>query len=207
MRNRHTIIRQIEFELEKAEHGMGLPYDAERVGQLRSMLREARKAETVPRAGGETETGFAMTSPNFARLDADRPEISRLMIAMLQAREAFSRRSWSHPLEYVGEEWWADVLADPRARRQTRGSHSRGAPNIYRLRDEPRSIIMVACTKCDWKASYSRDELIALHGADCPLPGHPHCSADPDFKVLTRVKRRKRCNALPPANIDSRSKS
>jgi hypothetical protein len=31
-----TTIRQIEFELEKAEHGMGLPYDAERVGQLRS---------------------------------------------------------------------------------------------------------------------------------------------------------------------------
>jgi hypothetical protein len=36
-------IRQIEFELEKAEHGMGMPYDAERVMQLRSMLREARK--------------------------------------------------------------------------------------------------------------------------------------------------------------------
>jgi hypothetical protein len=36
-------IRQIEFELEKAEHGMGMPYDAERVGQLRSMLHEARK--------------------------------------------------------------------------------------------------------------------------------------------------------------------
>ena len=34
-------IRQIEFELEKAEHGMGLPYDAERVGQLRKMLVEA----------------------------------------------------------------------------------------------------------------------------------------------------------------------
>jgi hypothetical protein len=29
--------------LEKAEHGMGLPYDAERVGQLRKMLVEARK--------------------------------------------------------------------------------------------------------------------------------------------------------------------
>jgi hypothetical protein len=38
-----TTIRQIEFELEKAEHGMGLPYDAERVGQLRSML--ASKAD------------------------------------------------------------------------------------------------------------------------------------------------------------------
>jgi hypothetical protein len=36
-------IRQIEFELEKAEHGIGLPYDAERVMQLRNMLREARK--------------------------------------------------------------------------------------------------------------------------------------------------------------------
>ena len=36
-------IRQIEFELEKAEHGMGMPYDAERLGQLRKMLREARK--------------------------------------------------------------------------------------------------------------------------------------------------------------------
>ncbi len=45
-----------------------------------------------------------------------------------------------------GVEWWADVLADPRARRQTRGGHSRGALNIYRLRDEPRAIILVACT-------------------------------------------------------------
>jgi hypothetical protein len=36
-------IRQIEFELEKAEHGMGMLYDAERVGQLRKMLVEARK--------------------------------------------------------------------------------------------------------------------------------------------------------------------
>jgi hypothetical protein len=36
-------IRQIEFDLEKAERGMAMPYDAERVMQLRSMLREARK--------------------------------------------------------------------------------------------------------------------------------------------------------------------
>ena len=111
-----------------------------------------------------------MTAPNFARLDGDRPEITRLMIAMLQAREALSSRSWSHPLEYAGEEWWADVLADPRARRQARGSHSRGALNIYRLRDEQRATILVSCTKCDWKAAYSRDELIALHGADRAMP-------------------------------------
>jgi hypothetical protein len=38
-----STIRQIEFELEKAEHGMAFPYDPERVGQLRHMLVEARK--------------------------------------------------------------------------------------------------------------------------------------------------------------------
>jgi hypothetical protein len=38
-----TTIRQIEFELEKAQHGMAMPYDTQRVGQLRKMLVEARK--------------------------------------------------------------------------------------------------------------------------------------------------------------------
>ena len=38
-----TTIHQIEFELEKAERGLAMPYDAERVMQLRSVLREARK--------------------------------------------------------------------------------------------------------------------------------------------------------------------
>jgi hypothetical protein len=111
-----------------------------------------------------------MTAPNFARLDGDCPDISRLMIAMLQAREALGDRSWSHPLEDAGEEWWADLLADPRARRHTRGSYSRGALTIYRLRDEPSAIILVACTKCDWKSGYNRDDLIASHGADCVMP-------------------------------------
>lgn len=43
--NRETdsTIHQIEFELEKAEHGLAMPYDAERVGQLRKMLVELRK--------------------------------------------------------------------------------------------------------------------------------------------------------------------
>ena len=39
----NSTIRQIQFELEKAEHGMSLPYDDQRVEQLRGMLREARK--------------------------------------------------------------------------------------------------------------------------------------------------------------------
>ena len=55
-------IRQIEFELEKAEHGMGMPYDAERVGQLRSMLRERARRNCPPGlkrdgSGGSGEAG------------------------------------------------------------------------------------------------------------------------------------------------------
>src|SRR5262245_59684944 len=38
-----TTIRQIELQLYKAEHGFGMPYDGERVAQLRGMLSEARK--------------------------------------------------------------------------------------------------------------------------------------------------------------------
>ena len=39
-----------------------------------------------------------------------------------------------------------------------------------RLRDESHASILIACTKCDWKAAFDRDELIAAHGADYPLP-------------------------------------
>jgi len=28
----------------------------------------------------------------------------------------------------------------------------------------------VACSKCDWRAAFSRDDLIATHGADHPMP-------------------------------------
>jgi hypothetical protein len=84
---------------------------------------------------------------NFRRLDTDRPEVSRLLVAMLQARGSLAQRSWSHPLEHTGEEWWADVLADPRARRAARTAPSHGASTVYRLRDEPHASILIACTK------------------------------------------------------------
>ena len=128
-----------------------------------------------------------MTAPNFARLDGDRPEITRLMIAMLQARDALSGRSWSHPLEYDGEEWWADVLADPRARRREhRASDLPLRRAFYRLADEPREIILIACSKCDWKAAFRRADLVARHGADCAMPtllkdlAAPDCSKTDD---------------------------
>ena len=55
--------------------------------------------------------------PNFVLLDTGRPDMAHLLIAMLQARQAVERRSWSHPQEPISEDWWADVLADPRARK------------------------------------------------------------------------------------------
>jgi hypothetical protein len=41
---------------------------------------------------------------------------------------------------------------------------------FYRLADEKRETILVACSKCDWRAAFSRDDLIATHGADHPMP-------------------------------------
>jgi hypothetical protein len=60
--------------------------------------------------------------PNFALLDPSRREIAILITAMLQAREAVDRHLWSHPQQHASEDWWADVLADPRTRRTTQAS-------------------------------------------------------------------------------------
>jgi hypothetical protein len=37
--------------------------------------------------------------PNFVLLDATLPDVARLLIAMVQARDAVDSRSWSHPQE------------------------------------------------------------------------------------------------------------
>ena len=112
-----------------------------------------------------------MTAANFARLDVCRPEVSRLVTAMLQARQAVVQRSWSHPQEDSPDDWWADVLADPRARRrEQRTAMAVKAMTMYRLADEPRAVVLVACHKCEWRAAFERSELIAAHGADCPMP-------------------------------------
>ena len=110
-------------------------------------------------------------SPNFALLDLSQPEVAILVGAMVQARDAVERRSWSHPQEPTNEEWWADVLADPRARRREhRASDLPLRRAFYRLADEPREIILVACSKCDWKAAFRRADLVARHGADYAMP-------------------------------------
>jgi hypothetical protein len=108
--------------------------------------------------------------PNFIALDMSLPEVATLVSAMLQARDAVGHRSWSHPQEPMGEEWWADVLADPRARKRERRTDLAVKRAFYRLADEKRETILVACSKCEWRAAFARDELIASHGADYPMP-------------------------------------
>jgi hypothetical protein len=111
-----------------------------------------------------------MERQNLVLLDTTLPDVARLVTAMLQARDAVGRRSWSHPQEPTGEEWWADVLADPRARKRERRTDLAVKQAFYRLADEKREIILVACSKCDWRAAFARDELIAAHGADRTMP-------------------------------------
>jgi len=98
-------------------------------------------------------------------------DVARLINAMVQARDAVEQRSWSHPQEPTTEKWWADVLADPRARiRKRRSSEVAVERMFYRLADEPRATILVACSKCEWKAAFRRDELLTAHGPACPMP-------------------------------------
>ena len=108
--------------------------------------------------------------PNFVLLDAVLPDVARLVTAMVQARDAVEHRSWSHPQEPTGEDWWADVLADPRASKRERRTDLAVKQAVYRLADETRETILVACSKCEWRAAFSRDDLIATHGADHPMP-------------------------------------
>jgi hypothetical protein len=121
-------------------------------------------------------------SPNFTFLDPSRPEVARLVAAMLQARNAVELWSWSQPQEPTGEAWWADVLADPRGRKRERRTDLAVKQAFYRLADERRSVILVACSKCDWRAAFPRDDLIASHGADYAMPNllnhlaAPNCS-------------------------------
>src|SRR5262245_9293238 len=120
-------------------------------------------------------------TPNFVILDGSFPDVGRLVAAMLKARQAVESRVWSHPQEPTTEEWWADVLADPRARTpRRRVSEQPVERTFYRLADEPREVILVACTKCDWKAAYQRAALVAAHGAECPMTSLLDHLAAPD---------------------------
>jgi hypothetical protein len=89
-----------------------------------------------------------------------------------------------HPQEPTSEDWWADVLADPRARKRERRTDLTVKRAFYRLADEKREIIFVACNKCAWRAAFARDELIAAHGADYAMPNLLNHLAAPSCSKL-----------------------
>ena len=59
--------------------------------------------------------------------------------------------------------------------RQARGFYGRDGGRTarkshYRLADERSPLIEVSCSECEWKGAFSRAELLAMYGAECPLP-------------------------------------
>jgi hypothetical protein len=63
--------------------------------------------------------------PNFTLVDVSGPEIASLLAAMLEAREAIERRSWSHPQNLRAMTRGVDCGPTCRARKQSRpGLHS-----------------------------------------------------------------------------------
>src|SRR5262245_56283412 len=79
-------IRQIELQLHKAEHGFGMPYDGERVAQLRSMLHEARKQKLARALAAKPPPPrfFRQLAINYRQLAkiASTPEIEQRMLDM-----------------------------------------------------------------------------------------------------------------------------
>jgi hypothetical protein len=59
--------------------------------------------------------------------------------------------------------------ARPRARKRDRRDQS-VRRTCCTLADEGHDVILVACGKCDWRAAFAREELIASYGLDRPMP-------------------------------------
>ena len=53
------------------------------------------------------------------------------------------------------------------------------AGHFYRLSDGCAPSHFVACSKCDWRAAFGRDELIVFHGAMCAMPSQLNELAKP----------------------------
>src|SRR5260221_14553979 len=111
--------------------------------------------------------------PNFVLLDSAQPEIASMVSAMLQAREAVAHRSWAHPQEPTSEEWWADVLADRRARTRERRTAFAVNQAFYRLAHGKRQTIPRGCSQGGWRASVSRRQRFPPPRPAYPRPPPP----------------------------------
>jgi FRG domain-containing protein len=124
-RDRKAItIKAAEHLKRKQPHSAVVVKDLQSGAATRSWVQTRFTLTTIRRAA---------MSPNFVLLDASLSDVARLVTAMVQARDAVDRRSWSHPQEPTTEEWWADVLADPRGRISKRRSDYTAKQAFYRL--------------------------------------------------------------------------
>src|SRR3954453_7247456 len=87
-----TIIRQIEFELERAEHGMAMPYDAERVMELRRMLQKARAQKLSAGLRARREVGnkhahYEIFVDGLSRSYCERQDIALQTARFLKSRK------------------------------------------------------------------------------------------------------------------------
>jgi hypothetical protein len=78
--------------------------------------------------------------PNFTALDMRLPEVATLVSAIVQARDAVERRSWSHPQEPTSEDWWADALRRI-AELKAWGAEANPEPSLRRPGNSLRSIV------------------------------------------------------------------
>jgi hypothetical protein len=130
--------------------------------------------------------------PNFTRLDPSRPEIAILMDAMLRIREVVATRPWSTSQEPTSEHWWADVLADPRARiRRGRRGFMPNARQTYVIGSPSRS--------CATNRRRSSTTELSFHGI--------HTSRLKKAKSVTHVSGTNCHLCLRPHNVRSKTAS
>jgi hypothetical protein len=109
-------------------------------------------------------------SPNFVLLDLSLPDLERLVGAMLQAHDAVSRRSWSHPAEPTNEDgptfWPIPARVD-----------ANGTPAIYRCGALSIRSPTNRAKLSSWPAAnatgethFRRDDLIASYSTGYPMP-------------------------------------
>jgi hypothetical protein len=77
----------------------------------------------------------------------------------------------AHPQKPTGEEWWAEIFPKTNSSPQPLNMAVKQAS--YRPSDERGAVILIACSKCDWRAAYPRDELFVciVRRAPCRVLG------------------------------------
>ena len=137
----------------------------------RRASRRSRKSRAALRLGLGQMTA---TSPNFILLDSTRPDIANLVAAMLQARNAVKRRSWSHPARAHGRRMVGRRACSP-SRSKARAAHRCQASVLSarrrKARDHTRRVQQMRLAGC----VFTR-RAIASHGADSRCPARVQCA-------------------------------